>query len=76
MLYNKNVRRDFIYTQLKKELNKYYRKLDKTGFLQFRDEETTFKFRERFYRIFDEMDAFYKDNQKMPAVLLKSKIHT
>lgn len=65
-----------MYTELKKELNEYYRKLYKTGFLQFRDEETTIKFRERYYRIFDEMDAFYKDNPKTPAVLLKSRLHT
>ncbi len=65
-----------MYSELKKEMTTYYRKMDMSEFLQFRDEEATSKFRERFYRIFDEMDNFLKENPETPTVLLKSRTHT
>ncbi len=65
-----------MYTEVKKELSNYYRKMDMTDFLQFKDPDETLKFRERFYRIFDEMDNFLKENPNTPTVLLKSKTHT
>ncbi len=65
-----------MYSKLKKEMNAYYRKMDMKEFLQFGDEQTTSNFRQKFYRIFDEMDNFLKENPQTPTVLLKSKTHT
>lgn len=67
-----------MYSALRKEMNDHYRKLDMVDHLVFKDEsnEECIKFKERYDRIFQEMDAFYKENPDTPSVLLKSRTHT
>lgn len=74
--YNKYKRSDFMYAEVKKEMADYYKKLNMTDFLKFGDQQTTCEFSAKYYRIFEEMDDYYKNNPETPTVLLKSRIHT
>lgn len=65
-----------MYSAVKKEMAEYYRKMDMVGDLEFRDKEASDKYRARYYRIFKEMDDFYRENPRIPSVLLKSRVHT
>jgi hypothetical protein len=65
-----------MYKEVKKQMSAYYRKMDMKDFLQFNDEQITVKFKEKYYRIYEEMDNYYKENPETPTALLKSRTHT
>jgi len=64
-----------MYETVKKEMTQYYRKTDLIKGMELRDKDASERINGKFEQIYNDMDAFYKENPFLSSALLKSKIH-